>query len=252
MQVWNFGFGQYIWNKLAAIDECNATTHPGGCLWNNDGVNNSETWAQRRHAGKAYELSRTFAGAFGEAAVPSQVRPLYADWPIFPQRYNATLAWFNATYGAPSKYLYGMASTGYFGGTPLKAPMTLAQVYAEYANSTATQAKARAELAAIARAWGLKLVAYEAGPGWSVGNMANLGQYILAQRFAPMRGVTAADVQAWADAGGDAYNHFSMSGLPSRFGQWGHVEHFFNLSTPKWCAVLDTTGAALPPGCAGW
>jgi hypothetical protein len=145
-----------------------------------------------------------------------------------------------------------MASTGYFGGTPLKAPMALAQVYAEYANSTATQAKARAELAAIARAWGLKLLAYEAGPGWAVGNMANLGQYILAQRFAPMRSVTSSDVQAWADAGGDAYNHFSMSGLPSRFGQWGHVEHFFNQSTPKWCAVLDTTGYPLTPGCAGW
>jgi len=234
------------------MDDCNVTTHPEPCLWNNDHVNNTETWAQRRHIGKAYELSRTFAGAFGEAAVPSIVRPLYADWPIFPQRYNATLAWFNATYGAPSKYLYGMAATGYFGGDALKTPMTFDQVYAEYRNSTANQAKSRAELAAIASYWGLKLVGYEAGPGWSVGNMANLGQYILAQRFAAMRSVTSEDVQAWADAGGDAYNHFAMAGLPSRFGQWGHVEHFFNLSTPKWCAVLDTTGSPLTQGCTGW
>ena len=239
-EVWNFGFSQYVWNKLAAIDECNATTHPSGCLWNNDGVNNSETWAQRRHIGKAYELSRTFASAFGEAAVPGTVRPLYADWPIFPQRYNATLAWFNATYGAPSRFLYGMASTGYFGGSALKTPMTLAAVYEEYRNSTANQAAARAELAAIAAHWGLQLVAYEAGPGWSVGNMNNLGQYIVAQRFAEMRSVTSEDVAAWAAAGGGAYNHFAMAGLPSRFGQWGHVEHFFN----QRCA---RQGARLPP-----
>jgi len=63
-QVWNFGFSQYIWNKLAAIDECNRTTHPAGCLWNNDGSTDTEAWSRRRHAGKVYELSRTFeAGA---------------------------------------------------------------------------------------------------------------------------------------------------------------------------------------------
>ena len=30
---------------------------------------------------------------------------------------------------------------------------------------------------------------------------------------------------------------------------WGHVEHMFNRSTPKWCGVLDSTGAPLTPGC---
>ncbi len=160
--------------------------------------------------------------------MPSQVRPLYADWPIFPNRYNATLTWFNATYGPPSKYLYGMASTGYFGGGALKTPMTLDQIFEDYRNSTATQAKARAELAGIAASWGLKLVAYEAGPGWDVGKTDNVGTYIVAQRMAPMRKIVSDDVQAWADAGGDAYNHFAMCGDSSRYGMWGHVEWLFS------------------------
>ena len=205
-------------------------------------------WAQRRHCGKAFELSRTFAAVFGESAVPSQVRPIYADWPIFPQRYNATLTWFANTYGPPSKHLYGIGSTGYFGGAALKTPMTLEQIFADYRNSTATQAKARAELASIASFWGLKLVAYEAGPGWSVGATINVGQYIIAQRMEEMRDIVSGDVAAWAAAGGDAYNHFGMLGLASRYGMWGHAEHQFNISTPKWCGALDAMGKTFP-GC---
>ena len=145
-----------------------------------------------------------------------------------------------------------MASTGYFGGGAKTPNMTIDDVFASYANSTAQQAPARVELAAVAAHWGLRLVAYEAGPGWSVGDKTNLGTFIIAQRLAPMRAITRGDVAAWAAAGGDAYNHFSLSGLASRFGMWGHAEHFFNTSTPKWCAVLDATGAPLTPGCAGW
>lgn len=250
-EVWNFGFSQYIWNKLAAMDECNATTHAAGCLWNNDGSKDPEVWAQRRHIGKVYELSRTFAAVFGEAAVPTQrVRPVYAEWSIYPQRYNATLAWFAATYGPPAKFLYGMAATGYFGGGLTKTPnATLDDIYADYRNDTAKQAASRAELAAVAAQWGLKLVAYEAGPGWNVGTTTNLANYIIAQRMAPMKAVVLNDVTAWAAAGGGEYNHFSLAGYYSRFGQWGHAEHYFNQTTPKTCAVLEATGSPLPPAC---
>lgn len=247
-EVWNFGFSQYIYNKLAAIDECNKTTHAAGCLWNNDGSADPEVWAQRRHIGKVYELSRTFAAVFGEAAVPSQIRPIFAGWAIFPDRYNATLAWFAQTYGAPSKYLYGMATTGYFGGGKLAAGATLEQIYADYANSTANQAASRAQLAAIAKSYGLKLVAYEAGPGWDVGTQTNLANFIIAQRMAPMKGLVSADVLSWVASGGEEYNHFSLGGLYSRFGQWGHVEHYFNVTTPKYCAVQELAGDA-PTSC---
>jgi hypothetical protein len=247
-ECWNFGFSQYIWNKLAAIDDCNATVHPAGCRWNNDGSKDTEVWAQRRHIGKVYELSRTFAAVFGEAAVPSQIRPVYADWAIYPARFNATLAWFAATYGPPAKYLYGMATTGYFGCDP-KTVSDIPSIYRCYANDTANQAAARGVLAGIAASYGLKLLAYEAGPGWDVGTTTQLSNFIIAQRLAGMKAVTVGDVAGWAAAGGDVYNHFSLGGLYSRFGQWGHFEHFYNTTTPKYCAVLETTGSPAPDAC---
>jgi len=245
-EVWNFGFGQYIWNKLAAIDECKSS-----CLWKNDGSTDQEVWAMRRHAGKVYEISRTFAAVFGEAAVPNQVRPVLAEWTIFPQHYIDLLTWFSKTYGPPNKYLYAIAIDSYFGGDNKESNMTLDQIYADYDSSTAGLAARHKQYNDIATQWGLKVVAYEAGPGWNVGSTQNLQNYILAQRFAPMRKVTVGNVEAWAAAGPAmaAYNHFSLSGLASRFGMWGHVESFFNQSTPKWCAVLDIAGAPLPQGC---
>lgn len=79
-EIWNYGFGQFVYNLLASQDECNATAHPAAppCLWNNDGVNNPQIWAQRRHIGKVYEISRTFAAVFGDAAIGTTVRPVYA------------------------------------------------------------------------------------------------------------------------------------------------------------------------------
>jgi hypothetical protein len=223
-EVWNFGFGQYVYNKLAAIDECNITVYPSGCIYNNDGSKDEEVWAQRRHIFKVYQLSQNFAQVFGSGSLNTQIRGIYADWPIFPQRYNDTLSWFNQTIGFPGNYLYGMATTGYFGGDAktLGPNPSLDDIYTNYRNSSDSQYASRTQLAAIASYWGLKLVAYESGPGWSVGETTGVGQWILAQRFFQMRDVIKYDIEtSWMPAGGDAYNCFSLSGDYSRYGMWG-------------------------------
>lgn len=250
--MWNFGFSQYVWNKLAAIDECNVTAHPTAppCLWSNDGSTDQEKWAQRRHIGKVYEIAKTFEAVFGAGSVPSQIRPIYADWPLFPDRYNETLAWANATYGPPSSFLYGMAITGYYGGNPKADNMTFDQIYADYKNDSMTQFPTRQQFVSIANYWGLKLVGYEAGPGWSVGKTDSLANYIIAQRLAPMRDVVTNDIlNSWQAAGAQEYNYFALSGYASKYGQWGATESYFNATTPKYCALLDLTGSTLPAGC---
>lgn len=245
-----------MWNKLAAVDECNVTAHPTSppCLWANDGSTDEEKWAQRRHLGKLYEIAATFAQVFGPGAVPSRVRPIYAEWPLFPARYNDTLTWAATTYGVPpSSWLYGMAITGYYGEAPKGDNATLSDVYDGYTNSSDTQVGTRTAFAALAKGWGLKLVAYEAGPGWDVGSTNSVGTVILAQRFPPMRAAVAYDVlSSWVPSGGGEYNYFSSVGVPSRYGQWGAAESFFNASTPKLCALRDLTGADATPGCEGW
>lgn len=93
--------------------------------------------------------------------------------------------------------------------------MTVDDVFAAYTASTASQAKARADFNALGAYWGLKVLAYEGGPGWDVGQTTALTSYILAQRMPPMRGIIQADVAGWAAAGPqmDVYNHFAMAGL---------------------------------------
>jgi hypothetical protein len=56
-------------------------------------------------------------------------------------------------------------------------------------------------LAGIAASYGLKLLAYEAGPGWTVGTTTQLSNFIIAQRLAGMKAVTVGDVAGWAAAG---------------------------------------------------
>jgi hypothetical protein len=154
----------------------------------------------------------------------------------------------------PHSFLYGMAITGYYGKQPFDNS-TLDDIYFGYMNSTDSQYATRRTFVDIATYWGLKLVGYEAGPGWNVGVTTGVGNAILAQRYYNMREVVKYDILSWADAGAHEYNAFSLTGSYSRYGQWGFTEHMFNTSTPRFCGLLDLTtpeGQALPKGCQGW
>jgi hypothetical protein len=300
------------------MDECNVTLHPPPeppCLWNNDGINDPEWWARRRHVGRVHTLSRVFAAVFGEALVPSTVRPVLAEFqpwgidiiyknlicetlracarvprvclcvrcacaaraPLRDAGRRARTAVRRApaltltpafaalarvpvgaeAFGDVSKWIYATSTPGYFGGEDAGANMTLDEIFAEYANSTVNGLADRKAMNALGDDFGIKIVADEAGPGWSVGDLKNVQAFIVAQRKPQMRQIVVNDVAAWASAGSNmaAYKHFAMVGMPSRFGMWGHAEDMWNQSTPKWCAVMDTTGAALTPhtqACSGW
>lgn len=65
-----------------------------------------------------------------------------------------------------------------------------------------------------------------------------------------MRNVIKHDiVNSWMPAGGSDYNQFSLGGYYSRYGQWGAVEHYYNLSTPRYCGLMDLLDSPLPQGC---
>lgn len=247
-EVWNYGFGQYVYNKLAAVDE----VQQGGSPLNNDNSTDQEAWARRRHLTRVYEIGQYFRQVFG-AGSSNDIRPVYGVWSIFPSDANATLAWFNKTYGFPGNYLYGMAITTYYGSQPF-SNTTVDEMYTLYVNDSDKQLAMRTQFAEIAAAYGLQLVAYEGGPGWNVGTTTGVGTAILAQRFAPMRGVARHDFQTnWQPLPNAVeYNCFSLAGLHSRYGQWGMIEDLKNASTPRYCAVLDLTGSTQLPGCQGW
>src|SRR5262249_55453069 len=111
-EVWSFGFPQYIYNKLAAIEEVRQDPHSP---LNNDKINNEERFAHRRHARRLYEIAQIFKQEFGEKALPTRIRPIYASWIINPDsHYRDVLKWCEATYGPPNRYFYALAGAAYY------------------------------------------------------------------------------------------------------------------------------------------
>jgi len=104
---------------LAAIDE--VTQNPNsplaqGCT---DEKKCEEEWAQRRHIKCVHDIATTFEKYFGSGSIGTRILPIYADWThAGVKRFNETLAWYKQIYGDPSKMIYGMSITHYFGFKP--------------------------------------------------------------------------------------------------------------------------------------
>ena len=100
------------------------------------------------------------------------------------------------------------------------------------------------EIGEIASVWGLKLAAYEAGPGMKVGDKTNIGNRIEAQRDPGIKPIVVEDVlDNWfgLPRPGDVYNYFSLAGAYSRYGCWGATDDISDLTTPKYQAISETT-----------
>ncbi len=91
-----------------------------------------------------------------------------AGWTIFPSYQTYALQFIQQKYGPPSQFLYATADSAYFGlpSNDDVAGMTLDQLFADL-NQVMTSnfvPNVRADMA-VARAYGLPLVAYEGGEG---------------------------------------------------------------------------------------
>jgi hypothetical protein len=241
-EVWNFGFPQYIYNKLAAIDEVGK----GGSSLNADGSKDEEVWTHRRHAKRLVEIAKTFREAF--AGREGRVRPIYASWVISPDPHFAdVLAWVKATYGEPKDLFYGLADASYYNvGKAAKDASPEELVAAMRASADANLAY-RTKIRAIADRHGLKHCQYEIGPDVGGGDPTNVANRIRANRLPAMEGLLLHDaLDNWFDRGGDLYMYFSHISGYSRFGCWGLSEDVDKLDTPKWRAIYKLTGTAPP------
>ena len=239
-EVWNFGFSQYIWNKLNAVDR---TKHDKSIpiAFN---TTDQEVMARRNHALRLIEIGRIFENVFGTGTLGRRVLPIFAEWTIFPAHYDEILNWANQFYGPPNKYFYGVAQTHYYSDSDAPANANVQQILAAIKNSSDSGYAKTLEIGEIASVWGLKLAAYEAGPGMKVGNTTNIGNRIEAQRNAGMKQIVVDDVlDNWfgLPRPGDIYNYFSLCGAYSRYGCWGATDDISDLTTPKYEAILEIT-----------
>lgn len=238
-EVWNFGFPQYIYNKLAAIDEVKR----GGSSLNADGAKDEEVWAHRRHAKRLIEIGRAFRAAFADD--PDRVRPIYASWAISPGPHFAdVLAWVEKTYGPPKDHFYGLADAAYYDPGDMALAAKAERIVAAMKETSDANLAKRLKIREVADRYGLKHCQYEIGPGVGpIGDARNVGERIRANRIPAIGDAVLHDaLDNWFNRGGDLYMYFAHIGPYSRFGCWGLTEDVDRLDTPKWRAIEKLTG----------
>ncbi len=233
-EVWNFGFSQYIWNKLAAVDE----VQKGGSVLNADGSKDQEQWARRRHAVRLYQISKIFERVFGPGSLNSRIRPVYAAWTIQPQWYSEVLDWMAAHFGAPKNYFFALAGTLYFNDQKAHAQESPAQVLEAMRADLESAGRYTASLRDVANKFGLNLAAYEAGPDSGGGDNHNIGSRIRANRLPEMGDLVVDAFSRFFQSGGDYATYFALSSGSSRYGCWGALEDLKELDTPKYRGIL--------------
>ena len=242
-EVWNFGFPQYIYNKLAAIDE----VKKGGSVLNNDGSQDQEVWTHRRHLKRLHDIAMIFKGVFGSNQMLTRVRPIYASWLISPDaHFKDVLQWGTSVFGEPKSYLYGIAAAAYYSDEKSAKDATPEQVLVAMRKASDENMKFHTQLKPLADQYGLKYTQYEIGPDSGGGRLDNIANRIRANRIPGMRGVVLHDATSWFAMGGDMYMYFASPGAYSRYGCWGLSEDIRQLNTPKWQAIYLLTGTPMP------
>jgi fibronectin type 3 domain-containing protein len=249
-EVWNFGFGQYTWNKLEAVDSASGTGSLGTTKIKNDGTTDQEVLAHRRHAERQYQIAQIFAAVFGAGSMNTTVRSVYCSW--FGQTqgfYTDVLNWMNGAYGAPSGYTYAIAAAPYFGETPT-AGESVATILANMTASSNSNVAGTQSLRTAATNFGVKLYAYEGGPANADGTTTNVGNGILAHRDPGMKTLLQNDLRNnFFVQGGDFFCYYNLAGTYSRYGSWGSTDDEVNLNTQKVQAIYNVLGYA--PGVPG-
>jgi hypothetical protein len=278
-EVWNFGFGQYVWNKAAARDEvCDNyaapfTTQPP-CTQisttsnlnipdvsaNTGGgrPNREEIWARRRHARRTKEIGDKFREIFCEdlgAGAAARIRPVLSWWAIQPQEYDEMLQWLRAQYGDPSQYLYGIATTAYFGvGTAIfqNPAATVEEILAAMETSLNNSDGNRQRFIDVARAFNIKAMTYESGSATGDVNSQFIFETNIANRIRAERSQRNGEFSRsnladhWfnlPNGGGDLFMQFALVSAYNRFGSWGLTDDIADVNRNfKYAAVAGLSG----------
>lgn len=249
-EVWNPGFTQYTWNKLAAKDEV-----ASGSSSLNQGTTNVELWAKRRHAKRVFEIGQIFAAVFGPGSMNTRIRPVYAHWTIFPADYDSVLTWMNSNYGAPANYFYGIAQTAYFNDHLAARTASVDDLLAAMRNDSDNGKRYADQIHSVAAKWNVKHLVYEGGPDNGGGSTTNIANRILANRDPRIGDLLRHQISDnWFASGGDLFTYFVLSSTYSRYGSWGATEDYRIPVTAKFNALyslMDYSFVAAPPAPTG-
>ncbi len=256
-EVWNDGFSQTHVNRQAAVNEVvsksSSGTHLNGSDLNYDSIplntfkdwagntvyNGYVTWGDRLVARRIMQISRLFAGVWGESAINTTIRPVLA-YQLASSRFDNMLNYLNRLYGKPSGYLYAIAVAPYFNagnGAGLDSQTNLSQADVLGEMTTAVDDfKYSSSLGSVAYQgafYGLKMLAYEGGSDtFGPNNIAAKKSASLSPLIQP---IVQDYLTNWFQSGGDLFNWFTIGagGFDSQYGTWSITDTLSNLTEPK-------------------
>jgi len=219
-EVWNTMFKAFHRNHEAAKAEVTAGDKT---LTDNGADSNAYYWGYKRVARKTVEISKIFREVYGDAAMNTRVRPVLATQAANPFLGRLQIDYINKHHGAPSKYIYGIATAPYMGlGDKVsnREDLTVDDLFASHLPGAIAWVKDRnVDYAAIAKYYGVKLLAYEGGPGLE--GEASVQAKVAANRDPRMADAMKSYFDAWYSTGGELFMYFNAAGPFGKYGQWG-------------------------------
>lgn len=266
-EIWNtavdLGFTQNKDISKAACDKVVLSGDPdnyfGGLSGNKadcrtQGKGFEYAYLGRHSAWKLKRIGDIFKKVFGDSAMITRIRPVLA-WDVWgiATRNGSTagtiadqLQYLNNRYGAPSKYIYGVAIGAYVdlqkrAGDP-QAPtnmnLSVDEIFDRMAEHNRTFYPARfSSLRAVANQYGLKMFAYEGGQG--LYGPVNYNNKRAAQTDPRMKSIVKTLLQTWKDAGGDTFVYYGLVSSYANHGFWGLSSRLDDENSIKWQALKE-------------
>ena len=243
-EVWNFGFLQYTYNKMAAQAEVNA----GGSNLNNDGNSDPEVWARRRYIKQTINISNIFKSVYGAAAINTTIRPVNAWWEIQPGQFQEQLAWAQANYGNPNQYIWGIASGDYASTTyPTNVDTSNNDSIINGLNASSdAQRTDTQQLRSTANTYGLHLAHYEIGLDFSQDTNNLPVKFNVNRHDTRIKDVVTHHLTNSQNDGVDVGTWFALATGYSHYGFWGLTEDAHNLNTYKFQGIYAFQGSPPP------
>ena len=250
-EVWNGQFRQARDNAAAAAAAVAAD--PRSSL-DYDGSGDRNKWAYRRIALRGKQISDLFRAEFGDAAMMTRIRPIYATQVVNTYLTEIGLDYLAAVHGPPRRYFYGLAGAPYFnlGARQQQDGLSTEQVLeAMSASIEALPIVNRLEQnLALANWHRLPFLAYEGGSDtFGDGSLATKKSASMDSR---MEALCQRYLATWYAGGGGLFMWFTAGAgnWDTRYGTWELTTDLALSDTPK-IRCLNSVLTGRPTSAAG-
>src|SRR5665213_1128192 len=229
-EMWNWNFPQ--WQQVETWDKTNPA------------LTTNSAWA--RHGQEMAYLLMHFASIM-QPILSSQGRPILAGQMANTIYCSSGLQWIQQTYGAPSKYIYGIAGAPYFAINSTSLAVTgldsLMASMTDYVNNYVTSWIS--PNMASSNQYGVKLLCHAMRQG-SVAAPTTMTLYQSAQYDPRMGTLYTNECNMLKSAGADLCCFYNFCTGDSKYGFWGALQDIRQISNPP---IKYATQASIATSC---